>query len=364
MSNTVKYGDIDPPYYPTYDKLCESIFSLSITKQKPYQKTLTLNLSLSGNSFILLLDEINKSQNSKVFRIARERDFSFHCLMSDCNILLFAAYHHRPNHNYYRIGIEASSVQVLDDFIKLLEEKINPFKVLYPTVDIRWYYKTSHGIDYNIFEEKAVTDINPLVYPYYDNIKQYVDDYILSNESVLILIGKPGTAKTSLIRYIISRYQELKAENTESLLFSASNDVSIYYTADQEVLSADTMFIHFAAETNACMVMEDIDIHLSSRSDGNTFMYKLLGSSDGLIKNVSRKIIISTNLPNIKDIDDALVRPGRCFGIKQHRELTYDESLTLLNSIDTEKAKKFLDFDKKESYSIADLFSNRLFEGV
>jgi ATP-dependent 26S proteasome regulatory subunit len=30
---------------------------------------------------------------------------------------------------------------------------------------------------------------------------------------------------------------------------------------------------------------------------------------------VRRKIIFSTNLPNVGDLDDALVRPGRCFAM-------------------------------------------------
>lgn len=356
MSNIVKYSDIGSPYFPTYGKLCEIITSKSICFKKPYQKTLTFNLSLEGNDFITILEDIDKT-NNKISDIlyAREDDSVFNALMFNGKILLTAVYHKRPTHKYYRVGVEASELSLLNDFCKLLKDKVKSFEISYPTVDIRWYYKTSSGIDYNIFEEKAVQDINPLVYPYYDDIVQYVDDYIRSNESVLILIGKPGTAKTSLIRYIISRYNQIMTNGDDSYT------ANVYYTADQEVLSADTMFIHFASETNACMVMEDIDIHLSSRSDGNTFMYKLLGSSDGLIKNTSRKIIISTNLSNVKDIDDALTRPGRCFGVKHHRELTYDEALALLNNIDTEKATKFIDFDKKQTYSIADMFSNRLF---
>lgn len=357
MTNIVKYSDIGSPYFPTYGKLCEIISNKSIGISKPYQKTLTFNLTLEGNAFISILDEINKNQNCfDDVLYAREDDSVFNALLFDGQLLLTAIYHKRPSHKYYRIGIESCTNILLEKFCKLLKDKLTPFEISYPTVDIRWYYKTSSGIDYNIFEEKAVQEINPLVYPYYDNIVQYVDDYINSNESVLILIGKPGTAKTSLIRYIISRYNQLMTNGDDD--FDTAN---VYYTADQEVLSADTMFIHFASETKACMVMEDIDIHLSSRSDGNTFMYKLLGSSDGLIKNTSRKIIISTNLANVKDIDDALTRPGRCFGVKHHRELSYDEALALLNNIDTEKAKKFIDFDKKQTYSIADMFSNRLF---
>jgi ATP-dependent 26S proteasome regulatory subunit len=38
-----------------------------------------------------------------------------------------------------------------------------------------------------------------------------------------------------------------------------------------------------------------------------------------------RKIIFTTNLPNFGDLDEALVRPGRCFGVVRGRSLNGDE---------------------------------------
>lgn len=352
MTNIVKYGEIDGPYFLTYNRLCEKIVEESIKVKKYYQKTLFLNVNLSCNDFINLL----RKTIGKDFLIARDADNAFHCLFEDNTILLYSRMSKRPEYNYYMLGVEAYTLEGLNKFAADIEEATKQYAVSYPTIDIRWYYNTSNGIDFNIFDEKAVSDINPLAYPYYSDLKSYIDDYINSSESVLILLGKPGTGKTSLIRYIIGRYQELK-NPTESV----SESTTVYYTADQEVLSADMMFIHYAAERNACMVMEDIDIHLSSRSDGNTFMYKLLGSSDGLIKNIDRKIIISTNLPNVRDVDDALIRTGRCFGIKEHRELTYNEALAFLQDTNPKYANKFLDFDKKKTYPLSDLYSVRLF---
>jgi ATP-dependent 26S proteasome regulatory subunit len=43
-----------------------------------------------------------------------------------------------------------------------------------------------------------------------------------------------------------------------------------------------------------------------------------------------RKIIFTTNLPNIGDIDEALLRPGRCFGSINIRTLQRDEAARLI----------------------------------
>lgn len=43
-----------------------------------------------------------------------------------------------------------------------------------------------------------------------------------------------------------------------------------------------------------------------------------------------RKIIFTTNLPNINDVDAALLRPGRCFATVRTRPLSRDEAAALL----------------------------------
>jgi hypothetical protein len=49
-----------------------------------------------------------------------------------------------------------------------------------------------------------------------------------------------------------------------------------------------------------------------------------------LVRAQGRKILFTTNLPNISDIDDALVRPGRCFAIVRTRALEPNEAAALL----------------------------------
>jgi hypothetical protein len=53
-------------------------------------------------------------------------------------------------------------------------------------------------------------------------------------------------------------------------------------------------------------------------------LHKLL--TDGVARSQGRKIIFTTNLADVTDIDEALIRPGRCFAIRNLRNLTTDEA--------------------------------------
>jgi hypothetical protein len=55
--------------------------------------------------------------------------------------------------------------------------------------------------------------------------------------------------------------------------------------------------------------------------------------ADGVVRAQNRKIIFTTNLPNIGSIDDALLRPGRCFAAIQLRPLVRTESETVLGRL-------------------------------
>ena len=58
------------------------------------------------------------------------------------------------------------------------------------------------------------------------------------------------------------------------------------------------------------------------------------------MRSQGRKIIFSTNLPNVGDLDDALIRPGRCFTRLHVRTLTAAEAQALAQEIAAGDAEK------------------------
>ena len=112
----------------------------------------------------------------------------------------------------------------------------------------------------------------------------------------------------------------------------------------------------------AGFVVEDADRLLKPRSDGNQHLHRFLTIADGVVRSQGRKIIFSTNLPNVGDLDEALIRPGRCFARLNIRALTAEEAGRLAVRVaagDPEKLKRAeMAFAQptQRSYSLASVY--------
>lgn len=179
----------------------------------------------------------------------------------------------------------------------------------------------------------------PLIQSAYPWVKQgvdqYVQDYLKADESVLILIGPPGTGKTSFIRNMIIQAQG-----------------SAQVTYEEKIMSSDSLFANWLDSRDQFMVLEDSDAFLQARSDGNRMMHKFLNVSEGLITVAGKKMIFSTNLPKVSDIDEALMRKGRCFDVLDFRALTPAESWNVIDEVGMDR-----DIDESRTYTLAELFA-------
>jgi len=119
-----------------------------------------------------------------------------------------------------------------------------------------------------------------------------------------------GHRKTRLVRAILAAMSARKADSAQVL-----------YTADTRALENDEIFVDFLTGNHDAFVIEDADHLLMARSNGNVDLHRFLAVADGVVRAQGRKIIFTTNLPNIGDIDEALVRPGRCFATVRTRAL-------------------------------------------
>jgi SpoVK/Ycf46/Vps4 family AAA+-type ATPase len=150
----------------------------------------------------------------------------------------------------------------------------------------------------------------------------FIGRYLASRETGLILQGPPGTGKTRLVRAILAAMSARKADSAKVL-----------YTADKRALESDEIFVEFITGSHDAFVIEDADHLLMARANGNVDLHRFLAVADGVVRAQGRKIIFTTNLPNIGDIDEALVRPGRCFATVCTRALERGEAELLLSRI-------------------------------
>lgn len=180
-------------------------------------------------------------------------------------------------------------------------------------VKVNWFFKGSHGLDStNLHIDADQTQIRDEFYPWFNKgVDAFVQDYMRSSSSVLVLYGPPGTGKTSFLRHL--------------LVSTQSNAVITY---DDQVIEDDSFFVDYLTDDDHdVMIVEDADVLLSPREDGkNHLMSKFLNVSDGLIRVKNKKMVFTTNITQMNKIDAALLRPGRCFAAVNFRELTCAEA--------------------------------------
>ena len=159
------------------------------------------------------------------------------------------------------------------------------------------------------------------MYPFLgqEKLDAYYDRFMASSANILLLIGPPGTGKTTFLRGLIDR-----------------SSCGAVVTYDADILRKDNVFSYFIDGSAKIMILEDCDEFLSSRKSGNGMMHKFLNIGDGLATLPGKKLIFSTNLPSIKNVDTALVRPGRCFDVLQFNHLTPQQASKVASKLGIE----------------------------
>lgn len=198
-----------------------------------------------------------------------------------------------------------------------------------PMFSIDWHFLTSKGqLESASIEEMADDVLLDDGYPEIrEGVSAFIDRYLRSREAVLVLQGPPGTGKTRLIRAVLGEISRRKG-----------GEAQVMYTGDMRALESDETFVKFITGWDSAFVIEDADHLLRPRADGNEHLHRFLAIADGVVRAQGRKIIFSTNLPNVGDLDDALVRPGRCFARVSVRELTLAEAEVLVLAMTGEDA--------------------------
>jgi DNA polymerase III delta prime subunit len=235
---------------------------------------------------------------------------------------------------FFNIHSTHVSVELVgdDEFVKQYEKQFEK-DFEFVTNQIEWIY----AADGSSIEIPLRHDRMPVeeMYPFLDGqtLAEFYDNFMHSSASILLLIGPPGTGKTTFIRGLLQH-----------------SEASAIVSYDSNVLEKDYVFANFIEGEKNVLVLEDADMFLKARAEGNTMMHKFLNVGDGLVTTRNKKLIFSTNLPSIRDIDPALIRPGRCYDILHFEELTQVQAEKLATKVGTKLNRE------RESWSIADVF--------
>lgn len=169
-------------------------------------------------------------------------------------------------------------------------------------------------------------------------ISETVSDSIKQNNSGMILLhGKPGTGKTTYIKYLISKHRE------HNFIFVKNEFVD-------KLLDPD--FISFLLkQRNTILIIEDAEKVISSRESkiDNSVVSTILQLTDGLFSDYLNLKIICTFNTHLSKVDTALLRKGRLIALYEFKPLTIEKTHALLESISNDKVE--------EGMTISDIYN-------
>ena len=157
------------------------------------------------------------------------------------------------------------------------------------------------------------------------------------NTGLVLLHGKPGSGKTTYIRYLSTLLDK-------DIMFVPNNMADILTSPE---------FIPFIMKyPNSIIIIEDAEKVIRSRESGgnNEATSNILNMSDGILGECLKTQIIATFNIDRENIDKALLRKGRLIAEYEFNELDVDKSNKLLKKLN-------IDFTTKEPMLLTDIYN-------
>jgi hypothetical protein len=325
--------------------MLSKIVKETMTSEYRFTQTMNYVVSMNRSEVISFIDQIGK-----IYFI---NDSEYFCITNDVFIYGYIIQGRNYEETIIKANILSKTPNITNPF------NFKDIRMKNEVVTVYWYYSygAENKLRYETIQENFDDVIHREAYPYID-VEELVDAYVTTPEPVLILIGKPGTGKTRLCRYIVRKIaeRERKAMKYNVTYDDEFDDDTRYpkvsYTTDSRILTYDQVFIELLSGEISALILEDMDKNFTSKTESNEMMVKMLATSDGFLCNRNSKIIISSNIKG-NDIDEALLRPGRCFALIETRELDRKEAENLARKIDVVLP------EHKTNFTLADIYSIR-----
>lgn len=231
------------------------------------------------------------------------------------------------------------------DEVKLICERLKEFMVINPE-DPKIYLLTSSSDGLQLTEcdiRKFDLDLdhyNDEFKEYSEKIENFIDD---KDKSGLVLLhGKPGTGKTTYIRYLANKYK------SQRMIYIPNDLISI--------ITGPDFISSMIKYSNSVLILEDCETVLKERIESEGMhigVSNILNMTDGLLGDCLKMKIIATFNSDVKKIDDALRRPGRLICEYEFEFLQQEKAKKLLT-----KLGKGETFNPTTQYTLANIYND------
>jgi hypothetical protein len=171
----------------------------------------------------------------------------------------------------------------------------------------------------------------------FESVSEKIIKSLHENSSGLYMLhGRPGTGKTTYIRYLASVLKK---------------DVIFFPTSFVDEITNPSILSLLKKKQDCVMILEDAEKALTKRSlsDQPSLVSTLLNMTDGILGDILKLNVIVTYNCDRQDIDEALLRRGRLKAEYSFQGLKQDEAKKLIKKLD-------LDIKAEDNMTLADIY--------
>ena len=171
----------------------------------------------------------------------------------------------------------------------------------------------------------------------FESVSEKMIKSLNENSSGLYMLhGRPGTGKTTYIRYLASVLKK---------------DVIFFPTSFVDEITNPSILSLLKKKQDCVMILEDAEKALTKRSlsDQPSLVSTLLNMTDGILGDILKLNVIVTYNCDRQDIDEALLRKGRLKAEYSFQGLKQEDAKKLIKKLD-------IDIKPEDNMTLADIY--------